>query len=376
MGYQENWLPYYQKKLGHEVCVLTSNKYFPFPEYEKTIQHVLGSRCVADGVSYDRGIKIVRKKTFFEISGRAMIFFFAYRDILVFKPDVVHLHGVPTLLVFLYLPFLFFFKNTKVFIDCHSDFSVTRYKSFVNRLYYFFSKIVLKVFDNKISAYLPISPESQDFLNQMIGIAQHRCVLLPLGFDHHIFNRACKDSSLRDQIGIPKGRIVIINSGKQYPSKKIVEIILAVRNLVLLENYKDIHLLLIGTASDIYNDEIKSAVIDIEDHVTRISFLAHSELVKYYSLADIGIWPGIPSNTIQEAMGCGVALILPDNKNVAHLIDGNGVLMSTVTPGKISESIRIVIGGLSEMKEQSLKHSRKYTWEQIARHSIEIYEKH
>ena len=43
-GYQENWLAAHQIKLGHEVCVVTSDYYFPFPNYEATMAPTLGSR--------------------------------------------------------------------------------------------------------------------------------------------------------------------------------------------------------------------------------------------------------------------------------------------------------------------------------------------
>ena len=108
MGYQENWLPYYQKKLGNEVLILTSDKYFPFPNYDINIKPLLGDRYRGESIYKDKGIKVIRKKSLFEITSKSIIWFNAKNVILDFKPDIIHLHGITNINLF---QFIYFIKN-------------------------------------------------------------------------------------------------------------------------------------------------------------------------------------------------------------------------------------------------------------------------
>ena len=81
-GYQENWLPYWQKELGNEVLVAASDYYFPFAGYNSTMKHRLGERHVGRGLYKDNGVNIVRLKSFFDSVGSAGILYFNIKGIL------------------------------------------------------------------------------------------------------------------------------------------------------------------------------------------------------------------------------------------------------------------------------------------------------
>ncbi|MGD8760447.1 MAG: hypothetical protein PVJ07_09370, partial [Anaerolineales bacterium] len=70
MGYQETFLALEHKKLGHEVHVVTSDRYHPRPHYAATWQPVLGPRLQQAGVSDDAGITIHRLEPAFEFGTR------------------------------------------------------------------------------------------------------------------------------------------------------------------------------------------------------------------------------------------------------------------------------------------------------------------
>ena len=44
LGYQEYYLAKEHAKMGHEVTVITSDRYYPFPNYENTAEKILGDR--------------------------------------------------------------------------------------------------------------------------------------------------------------------------------------------------------------------------------------------------------------------------------------------------------------------------------------------
>ena len=57
LGYQEYFLAKEQVKMGHKVYVVTSNLYFPFPNYEQTFQNILGPRKFNPGNKNIDGIR-------------------------------------------------------------------------------------------------------------------------------------------------------------------------------------------------------------------------------------------------------------------------------------------------------------------------------
>jgi glycosyltransferase involved in cell wall biosynthesis len=46
----------------------------------------------------------------------------------------------------------------------------------------------------------------------------------------------------------------------------------------------------------------------------------------YYSAADVGVWPGIPSNSIIEAMSSSLPIVIVDYSSRRHEYDTSGFL--------------------------------------------------
>jgi hypothetical protein len=377
MGYQENWLPYYQKQLGNEVLILASDKYFPFPNYDINMKSILGDRHKGEGLYDDKGIKVVRKKSLFEITSKSIIYFHVKEIILDFKPDIIHLHGITNINLFQLIYFMPKY-NTKLFIDSHTDYQVSNYKSMLNQVYYKLWNIAYKIIDKRIKLFLPTTKEAHRFLTNEFNIKNNRIKINYLGvnINNFYFDESAK-LRLSQQYNL-EGKIVIINAGKQYEGKKIDFIIQIVKDLIKKFNRQEVILMLIGQASDSYENVIINEMKNIEDNIIRIPFVENKLLKDYYSLADIGIWPGIPSNTIQEAMACEVALVLPNNDTTSHLIENNGFVFDKFDSLKVADKINEIFKSdlLDQYKYNSRKNIKKYSWEQIAKESLGIYEKY
>lgn len=374
MGYQENWLPYFQKELGHEVLILTSDRYFPFPDYEKNVGNILGRREVGEGVFYCKGVKIIRARSFFELTSRASILFNVRKKISEFAPDVIHLHGITNLNLFQVL-WCIRRTETKIFIDSHTDYQVSNYSSKLNRLYYKLWGCIYSVFGRRISCYLPTTSEGKDFIVNEFGVNDDKIEINYLGVNT---DRFYYDSKKKDQLVSKynlKDRIVIINAGKQNEGKKIVFILQVLQELINNFGHKSITLILIGDAAKDYDQIIDEEVRKTPDNVIRVPFLENSFLIDYYSLADIGIWPGIPSNTIQEAMACEVSVLLPENDTISHLIEDNGFFLSPFDCKETASLTDQLInsGLLNAYKTKSREVALRYSWKNIARESLELY---
>src|SRR3990167_4961654 len=88
LGYSDSHIAQNLKKTGHEVVVLTSDSYFPFPDYENTSGKILGPRELKSGISIENGIKVIREKMKFELFARA-IYSNHEKHIKDFNPDII-----------------------------------------------------------------------------------------------------------------------------------------------------------------------------------------------------------------------------------------------------------------------------------------------
>lgn len=375
MGYQENWLPYYQKQWGNNVEILTSDKYFNFPDYEISMKPILGDRYVGTGVFYDNNIKIIRKKSYFEYAKRNIIFFNTLSHLNKFEPDIIHLHGNTNLNLYNIIKYVKN-NNTKLFIDSHTDYNNTNTNSLANKIYYWFWSLFYKKIDKYIHHFLPITNESLKYLNQEFKIPRNEMTINHLGvnIDKFYFDEKA-NIKLRKKYNI-EDKIVIINAGKQNEDKKIDLIINIVKILIIENEMTNIVLMLIGNSNSEYTKKIDLASAGIEKNIIRIPFVKNDKLKDYYSLADIGIWPSA-SNTIQEAMACNVGMILPHNEVLSHLIVDNGFLMESFDKDKIASNLRdmIISGNYKKYKTNSRQLIELYSWKNITKKSLTIYEK-
>lgn len=378
-GYQENYLPVCQKNLGCQVKVLTSDYYFPFPNYDDTVKNILGDRKVGYGLFRDKTVDIIRKKSLFSsIFPAGILYFSVGKTIKEFKPDFIHVHGATNLWLFNVVS-LQKKIGYKIFIDSHQDFVVESYKSklFYQLFYYFWSKVHYYLIKFSIvEKYLPITKASQSWLTKRLNIPICNQIISPLGTDLSLMNYNEKlDNDFR-KIYNAENKLIIVNAGKQYEEKHILFIIEIAHQLQL----KGVNLLLVlvGSALNEYDKKIteKLESMPIESWL-RFPLMTRLELKKIYCAADLGIWPGVPSNTIQEAMGCGVAVALPNEDATNHLIDGNGLHISIDDVLGSTEELMVIVRNakiILEMKKKSIDIAKKYSWETISKDLIKIYE--
>jgi glycosyltransferase involved in cell wall biosynthesis len=375
-GYQENCLIASQKKLGHNVRIITSDYYFPFPNYDRTMKPFLGNRKKGNGNFKDKGVVLIRKKSILSNSRPGFIYFSIAREVFDFYPDIVHVYGVTNT----WLPQLVNVQKKvkfKLFIDVHQDFSVENYSGglFGNTFYFLWRLYHKKLaINSNVNKYLPITEQSSEWLEHRLGVPIDMHKISPLGVDLSMMSFTSEGEKLRKKWGA-KNKLVIVNAGKQYKEKKIhwvIEIICR-----LSECNIDVFLVLIGSADESYDALINKKLSKLsKSSWIRLPFQNREELQKIYSASDVGIWPGIPSNTIQEAMACGVALFLPNDNIVGQLIEGNGYHIPKSNKLMVEYLCALANSKklLKKMKLNSIELAKnKYSCDKIASDLVELY---
>ncbi|MBI2435906.1 MAG: glycosyltransferase family 4 protein [Candidatus Hydrogenedentes bacterium] len=382
MGYQENYLPAAQKRLGHEVMLLTSDRYPPHPNYKETMKWTENKRIVGAGRYQEDGIDVLRLPVSWEWPAHWWVYLpKLWKEIGRFNPDVIHAHCINGMLTYQVL-WGNLFRGRNVIVDDHNNYFNKVPYTWKKWVFYRLQKyLLLPILLRRVKRVLPMSHEVREYLWTELGVPRACTTLNHLGADPEEFKR---DEGLgratRKKYGIAEDAVVFVNSGKITEVKDTHILLEAMGDVVAQEERA--HLIMIGNAPAEYRARLQAIIArrGIQDHVNWIDFLPHDELTAHYSAADVGIWPGDWSCTVIEAAACGVALIQPDllytkyssaNKNSLNFERGNSHdLAEKMLTLVRDDALRRDMGRRSrELIETELN------WDNLARQTIEIYQK-
>ena len=377
LGYQENYLPYEQCKLGHEVSIITS-KYIPEKRKIKK-QYKFNKE-----IYYYKGIKTYRLKSWIVLKGVGKVLLKNFmKKLKEIKPDVIHVHEIYTPLAFQCARYSK--KNgIKLFIDNHIDndnFHPDQLykKIFVNT----YKSIFFPYINRKTSKFLAVSPYSEKYLKEDMGISKNKIALIPLGVDtKKFYPDKNKRKKIRKKLGINNNNFLIISSGFFSENKDVDVIIKSIIELKDNKVYDNLKLLLLGKFEPSYLKEIKE-IIDKEklnDKIIFHGFVDHSELSSYYNASDIGVYPGKLGITAIEAVATSLPIILCDSPATNFIVkNDNGFSFERGNVVELTEKIIEYVNNPNLIKEHGEKAVKliknELSWEKIAEKSISIYKK-
>ena len=373
MGYQENYLPAEQKKLGHDVEIIASDR-IPLNNRKRPNDRIY------PGIYYDKGVKIHRLPSLFEIRSVGALWLRGLNKKLIeLNPDIVHAHGLMTFPTFQALRFCKK-KKFKLFVDDHTD----NDNFHVNTI---FKKICLKLFEvfilpqlkREVAKFLPVNPFSERLLITKFNISRSKIELAPLGADNELFRPDKeKRKRIRKKMGIEEDEILIISSGNFNQTKDID--ILIKTMATLCKKYENIKLLLLGKGSEDYMNGIYNMIKknEINHKIIMHDFVQHEKLPSFYNAADIGVWPGKLGITIIEALAVGLPIVVCKSKATEFLISNdNGLSFERKDVSDLTTKLEKYVRD-HEMREWHGKNSlelvnKELSWEVIAKKSIQIY---
>jgi len=208
------------------------------------------------------------------------------------------------------------------------------------------------------------------------GIPLNKIEVIPLGVDTDQFRRnPIAREQLRSIYGIEASDVVFIYVGKVIPTKGVH--ILVDAALRLMNNNLSIKVVIVGGASKPYEAFLKRKVNSSKfmKHFIFISAKPNEELCKYYSIADVGVWPLQCSITMNEAMSCGLPIIISDASGVPEIVsEETGFIYKN---GDIDELVnKMALFMNPTLREQMGSNARifakKKDWKFIADRFLEI----
>ncbi len=321
LGYQETFLAGEHARLGHDVYVVTSDRYNPIVYSGDAGRPVMGSRIVGNGFSIEEGIQIWRLKTLFEIPHIIWVRGLE-RKIQELKSDVVIMHGIANLFAIRIARLKSKTGSFKLIYDEHMLFSLSRGKMRI--LYPLFQRLFSNLIQQTADALVAILPETKAFMHEKYGIPLNRIAIIPLGADNELFRfDAVARQEVRRELALKEDDVVFIYTGKIIPQKKLRLLIKAAANLAA--NHNNIKVMLVGSGSESHIGELKH---DIKTKNLEGIFIWHeavpnNQLYRVYAAADAAVWPSGPSIGMREAMACDLPIIISEDSAVSELVAYN-----------------------------------------------------
>lgn len=181
--------------------------------------------------------------------------------------------------------------------------------------------------------------------------------------------------------GLQKNKKYLLSVGALDLPRKNLRTVLEAFALFHKEN-KRVHLLLIGYTTlkgslDDLHDQIKQ--LGIGDAVHIITNVPDEELVAFYNLADIFLFPslyegfGLPP---LEAMACGTPVIASHVASIPEVLGDACVYVDPLDSEEIARQIEMLMLNKQLCEEKiasGLKQAAKYTWQRYCDATYEVY---
>lgn len=139
---------------------------------------------------------------------------------------------------------------------------------------------------------------------------------------------------IRSEFGINNKEKVVLYSGRIIESKG-VEVLL---NALIKLNMKDVHLVVVGSSwygereKNSFELKLEKLASEMKTKVIFTGFIPHQEMNKYYSAADVCVFPSIAPETaglVQiESMDCGCMTIISNSGGMPEYMSKNGIIIN------------------------------------------------
>lgn len=369
-GYQENLLPKYQKKLGHEVILIVSNT-----EHKngKIVEIPCSEYNLNDGVHV---IRAKRKQYGLIVLTNMKSYIPVYDKLVELHPDFIFFHGLLSSSIFDVIKYKKSNPHCIIVQDNHMDYNIgyksESYKEKFIRSYY---RLKNKQSIPYIDKVYGVTPWRKTYAEDYFRIPSNKTDVLIMGADDEKMDIANKDKyriDIRNKYGIDKHDFLIVTGGKIDKNKKID---------ILMEactKQTDVKLLIFGNVADDVKEKFNKLLSENEN-IIYVGWIKSDDVYKYFYAADLVFFPGQHSVLWEQACASKVPCVFEEWEGMDHVNNGgNSDFVSPIT----SENLRKKIDELKytdkyfKMKKVAESSATDiYLYSEIAKKSLECVTK-
>lgn len=183
--------------------------------------------------------------------------------------------------------------------------------------------VAYRLMARRATSIFATTPNGQDLVSRIVG---RDVGLLPLGFDPSRYKVDAESRrAWRGRLEIGDNEIALVVPGKLAPEKNIEGLLGAFE--ALGRGDAPHRLVVTGFDDSDYARSVKTRMSESSrsGDIITLPFIGQDEMASVFNACDVAIWPKNPGITIQQALGTGIFVLLPDSDTVSHLVGkGNG----------------------------------------------------
>lgn len=219
-------------------------------------------------------------------------------------------------------------------------------------------------------------------LRDHFRLPEEKIDVIPNAIDMTKYQKNVDRESVRRRYGVGPHEKLVLFVGRLVPQKGVEYLIRAVPSIV--KRHPEAKFIIIGDGWSRSYLESLSMSTGHRDKIRFVGFISDSELVEQTMSADVLVIPSIyePFGIVAlEGMAAGVPVVAGNVGGLAEIIehDRTGVLVYPRSPESIAWGVKRVLSD-SEYSRWLIQNAKKkirqiYSWQAVAKRTVEVYEK-
>ena len=332
-GYQDNLLPKYQAKLGHNVTLVITN-----------LEHHNGKliQTYVSDYKSNSGYRVIRKRVKHIFNDKCTDFFSkleVYDLLRTLNPDLVFYHGMESITIFQVVRFKKKINpNLKIVQDNHADYNLGYTPSAGIKAYIFCMKnrLIFKFTQKYIDKVYGVTPWRKKYAEEVVHVPSSMTDVLLMGADDdniHYENRYTIRNKIRVRYGIKDTDFLIVTGGKIDQQKKIDILMKACDGMI------GVKLLIFGNVNFDIKSEFEKIACDSQN-IIYVGWIDSSEVYDYFFACDLVFFPGQHSVLWEQACASKVPCVFEQWEGMQHVNNGgNSEFISPVNEITIRSKI-------------------------------------
>ena len=366
-GYQDNLLPKYQKKLGHDVTVIITNTMHKNGKIVRTdcYDYVLGD-----------GVRVIRRE-YKQYHLPTVTGVFSDLDVLPLlnelRPDFIFYHGLVSYTIKDVVKYVKKHPQCKVVEDNHMDYNIGNQ---VNTLKEKVIRAWLRWLNKTTVSYVEkvygVTPWRKTYAEDYFRIPAHKTDVLIMGADDEKVNLEKKDAvrrQIRNKYLVSDEDFLIVTGGKIDKKKGIDVLTEACAGF-----NQNVKLLVFGSISDDVKEKMEKLISE-NNNIIHIGWIDSDRVYDYFFAADLVFFPGQHSVLWEQACACKVPCVFERWDGMDHVDNGgNSDFVEPITVEAIRSKITELLYTDRYYKMKKVAESEAtdiYMYSKIAEKSLE-----
>lgn len=371
-AYQDNELANMHAHMGHQVTVITSKSDDSSLYFDMSLIKDTKKLQPASPAPY----RVIYLPLKHKVDQRFWQFKEIARQLEELSPDLIFFHGAPMLVLLDLARYKRKHLEVKLVMDCHNDYNNAAH-GFISRviMHKFIYRSIIRRTSREVDLYYYLAPNIKLFMQEMYRIPETKLRFLPRGgvVEYMPVEQAAeRRSRIRREWGITEHDFVVVNGGKLDAKKRTLDLVEAIKAM----GKPDLHLILFGSIDKSYEAPLLKAIGE-DTHIHLTGWIDSKKVYDYFFAADAGCFPGGHSVLWEQAICCGLPLIVKNWFGGMHYLDRGGhvILMPDADRHQIIESLTELYNSpvrLMQMRRNAIEKGREFfSYRRIAQSIID-----